>query len=156
MGYSIVLFYIPWLIDVVLLLRVLVVYPPHTVSRAKLAVLVGPPILLKVVRVVVWAVYTYEYLHKFGVGTHIIGAGDRTWIALWDIDVAAWVLASVDNAYVSVIFLWKLRNGFKTDFKGALRAISHVITCQILSFRHFSWAHEKSVLDRLYQLCVSW
>jgi hypothetical protein len=102
-GYATVLTFIPWLIDVVLLLRVLVIYPPHTITRTKFAILVVPPIALKVARVVVFLVWVHQYLHDFRGKTHLAGTGDLTRKGLWGLDIASWVLAAVDNGYAYLI-----------------------------------------------------
>jgi hypothetical protein len=96
-GYTVLVTFIPWLVDVVLLLRVLVVYPPHTISRAKLAALIGPPILLKIARVAVFVTWAHRYLHHVGTHTHVSGVSEMEWSGLWGLDVAIWLLVSLDN-----------------------------------------------------------
>lgn len=53
-----------YIIDIALLLRVIAVYPPRTVSRLKFALIIGLPILLKILRVVEWILWSVGAAHR--------------------------------------------------------------------------------------------
>lgn len=94
-------------IDVVLLFRLLAVFPPMTTPRLKLAAIVIPPIIFKIVRVAVWVVAANKYLIKMRGVDKVNSSTDETWKTLRTEEAIGWVFTAIDNACVYARVLYR-------------------------------------------------
>lgn len=58
-----------YIIDIALLFRVIAVYPPDAVSRWRFALVVALPILMKILRVIEWIIWSMEAVHRVSTTT---------------------------------------------------------------------------------------
>jgi hypothetical protein len=105
MGYS-----MPWMIDLVLILRVLVIYPFALTPRLKWLMIMFVLFVFKSARlgclIAIFIYFEAEEKHwKQDIG---VKAGDRTGSPLYRSPyyVAVWILEALDNGQVSLISFW--------------------------------------------------
>ncbi|GJE97668.1 hypothetical protein PsYK624_138890 [Phanerochaete sordida] len=105
----------PWVTEMVLVFRLTAVFPPHRTSPQKLAAVFAFPIAVKCVRLVCCVYLCRTWFRDTQTtrnldGTLIGGGIFKNWKDIpWL--VAELFLQIFDNAYLSIIFIWKLHNG---------------------------------------------
>jgi hypothetical protein len=111
---------IPWLVDCVLLIRVISVYPPRPGKVLPFIAIITLPIVLKIARLCLTSLFLVSYSHEVHTANLNIGGGSEAEIlsdAHSKLPKGDWVLQLVDNAYMSGLFLSRLRLGFKDRVK---------------------------------------
>lgn len=105
--YVVVLTLIPFLVESILVLRLLAVYPISRGTMTRSLAIFIPVALLKLGRFINLVVYYNFYIKlQKDVGSPLI-AGQRSWGTGYT--KAEWVLQVIDNTFTSFLFLFKLR-----------------------------------------------
>jgi len=100
---NILFLFCPMLIESILMVRLAAVYPLRTVGHLKWCLILAPPILFKIGRII---------NAGFAIAD-LVAAGNNSNIDRWGVLAFAkveWVLQLVDNSYASCLFLWRLRD----------------------------------------------
>ncbi|KAF8993746.1 hypothetical protein BDZ89DRAFT_1030194 [Hymenopellis radicata] len=101
---------IPILVETILVVRVLIVYPLHEMSYKAIAIVYIPIVLLKIGRLTDVLVFFITFYPTVANGTlNPIVLGKKSWNS--PTAKVAWTLQMVDNGYSSALFLWRLRHG---------------------------------------------
>ncbi|KII90343.1 hypothetical protein PLICRDRAFT_528752 [Plicaturopsis crispa FD-325 SS-3] len=100
----------PVLVECILLVRLVAVFPPKITSRAKLVAIFAFPIANKAGRLVIWGIYMYRYSTLSIASNSSVQGGEKAWVnTLLTINKVEWILELFDNAYISALFLYRLR-----------------------------------------------
>lgn len=96
-----------YIIDIALLFRVIAVYPPHAVSRIRFALIIALPVLLKILRVVEWIIWSMDAVRRVSttIGPAYVESSFQHGCA-----IARLAMTVLDNSYITFVFLWKLRS----------------------------------------------
>ncbi|KAI0319682.1 hypothetical protein OF83DRAFT_1169970 [Amylostereum chailletii] len=100
---------IPIILDSILLLRLVAVFPRHSMSPLKFHAIMALPVLMKIGRITNGVVYIVWLANKLETGTGDISATISKIVAPGV--QPAWFLALFDNMYTSIAFLIKLYGG---------------------------------------------
>ncbi|KAJ7503611.1 hypothetical protein B0H11DRAFT_2222237 [Mycena galericulata] len=94
--------WLPWIAEAILLVRIAVVFP-----RSKLPLLLAFPLTIKIGRIVLSIIFTIRWVKL------TLAGNSSQFSVLGDLGrplfKASFLLELFDNAYVSLLFLWKLR-----------------------------------------------
>ncbi|KAJ7586024.1 hypothetical protein C8J56DRAFT_940124, partial [Mycena floridula] len=103
----ILLMWLPWLTEAILLLRLFIVFTPTHRHFSSMASLLAPSVICKTARFVINIVC---YLQWAKHTSNLTGANFNTGVQSFDTWLAkvGWSLEILDNGYVSFMFLWRL------------------------------------------------
>jgi hypothetical protein len=117
-----------YIIDIALLFRVIAVYSPSTGSRLKFALIIALPVLLKILRVVEWIIWSMDAVHRVSTTT---GPAYVESSLQHGCAIARLAMTVVDNrfvsstlqiillvnvhSYITFVFLWKLRSSISFE-----------------------------------------
>ncbi|KAK7048096.1 hypothetical protein R3P38DRAFT_2505659 [Favolaschia claudopus] len=135
MGYVSMILYLPVYMDTILLVRLFVVYPPHTISWSRRLVVFGPPILFKLIRASVLIVYLVKWTRLVQGHDNPLQAGELLWGSLPYTKIE-WFFQVFDNCYASVLFLLRVQKGrgLFTHVKSVGLSSSHASKLRSLFF----------------------
>ncbi|KAJ7475236.1 hypothetical protein B0H11DRAFT_1329536 [Mycena galericulata] len=102
--YNILYIWMPWLVEAVLLLRVVAIYPR---SRQSVVALLAFPVSAKVTRAALNIVFLVQW-HRRTFRGGAVNQFNTTQDLNTAVVKAAWILELVDNGYISFLFLWRL------------------------------------------------
>jgi len=109
-AFTMLMSFTPFVVECILVLRLIAVFPPKQHPWWKMCLILAIPVITKVVRLVLLALFAQCYVNNV---CSVASISDE--IADNDIRFAVlyvkttWFLQLIDNTYVSVIFLWQLR-----------------------------------------------
>lgn len=111
-GFGVIFVFTPWIIDLALLLRLAAVYPPNKQQKLATVSIFAFPVLVKIARLVMIILYTrifWNDLSGNGISSTLVSAVTAPYTK------AEWFLQIFDNAYLSGMFLFKLRSSLGTS-----------------------------------------
>ncbi|KAH9478635.1 hypothetical protein JR316_0009092 [Psilocybe cubensis] len=112
--FTVVITFTPWLVELILVVRLLAVYPyARTPKRTWFAIFI-PLILLKIARFVNNTVYAVEYVQlvRNPGSADPISVAQRSWDSHPGTKIE-WVLQVVDNTATSLLFILRLKSGLE-------------------------------------------
>ncbi|KAJ7645927.1 hypothetical protein DFH06DRAFT_1332867 [Mycena polygramma] len=110
MPFVTMIMYLPVLIDMILLFRLYVVYPPRSLSWTRRLVVFGPPVTFKIVRVVNLIVFLVQWTSLVQARESPLVAGQTLWGAQpWT--KIEWFFQVFENFYASTLFLLRVHKG---------------------------------------------
>ncbi|KAG6326593.1 hypothetical protein ID866_12496 [Astraeus odoratus] len=125
------------LVDLILLLRLISVYPVHHLGVPRFALLIAIPVLLKIARLVNVVIFTKELADAMH-GPNAAQNMAHLWLTTPCLKID-WTSQVIDNTYASAAFLWRIRKQLasrqgvtsdeyspRTTFAGRLRALSRI------------------------------
>ncbi|KAJ6487814.1 hypothetical protein C8R45DRAFT_930043 [Mycena sanguinolenta] len=123
-AFATILLCLPVFMDTILIFRVFMVYPPHTMAWPHRLVIFGPPIVFKILRVANLIVFLVKWTHIVTENLDPVVAGQAAWGSLpWT--KIEWFFQVFDNCYASVLFLSWVHQGrvmnARSGVSGAVR-----------------------------------
>jgi len=104
---SVMFFLLPLITEAILILRVVVVYMPTYSSHSKIAQILAPSIVIKIVRAVLTIIFLVRWKRDLSSEAYLGVLGSVKQFDGW-LQKTTWILELVDNAYISGLFLWRL------------------------------------------------
>ncbi|KAJ7449180.1 hypothetical protein FB451DRAFT_1287754 [Mycena latifolia] len=102
--------YLPVYMDIILLFRLYVVYPPRSLSWLRRAVVFGPPILFKIIRIANLMVFLIKWTRLINGRDSPLEAGQALWGSQpWT--KIEWFFQVFDNCYASTLFILRVQKG---------------------------------------------
>jgi len=161
---------VPFFTDLILLVRVLAVYPPRDITRLSAVVVYLPISCMKIGRLINFVLFWSEWFPLIREGGNPIIVSQEAWNRPYE--KIEWILQVLDNGYSSALFLWRLRRGRsttgrvesrnqKTSYSARINslfwiAISNFVFPVILSFAQLVFAFkDRSFLDGGYVLMMN-
>lgn len=110
-GFILVTAFTPWLVDLVLILRLLAIYPLNTTSLRKIARVFSIPVLLKLGRLAALIVFIVQWKNTVDDASDgDIGAVQKQGFTRSPAIKVEWLAQMADNGYVSYQLLWLYAN----------------------------------------------
>ncbi|KZO95548.1 hypothetical protein CALVIDRAFT_564600 [Calocera viscosa TUFC12733] len=110
MAFTLLMSFTPFVVECILVLRLIAVFPPKQNPWWKTCIVLAIPVLTKVARIVLLALFAQCYINNICSVASVsaeIADNDIRFAVLYV--KTTWFLQLIDNTYVSVIFLWQLR-----------------------------------------------
>ncbi|KZT58880.1 hypothetical protein CALCODRAFT_450940 [Calocera cornea HHB12733] len=110
LAFTLLMSFTPFVVECILLLRLIAVFPPKKNPLWKTCLVLAIPVITKVVRLVLLALFAQCYTNNICSVASIsaeIADNDVRFAVLYV--KTTWFLQLIDNTYVSVVFLWQLR-----------------------------------------------
>ncbi|EJD43389.1 hypothetical protein AURDEDRAFT_125841 [Auricularia subglabra TFB-10046 SS5] len=102
----------PWLVDLVLFLRLMTVFNPKQTKRSTLLAVFAFPVAIKALRlamIITFAIQWHRHINH--IGSALLAAG-QTWATSFCVKVE-WVSQIFDNGYASALFMYRLRGSIR-------------------------------------------
>ncbi|KAJ6496768.1 hypothetical protein DFH09DRAFT_1103559 [Mycena vulgaris] len=110
-GFVALILYLPVLMDTILIVRLVVVYPPRMISWPRRLAVFGPPLIFKILRVANLMVFIIKWTKLFKDYPNPILAGQALWGSDEPWTRIEWFSQVFDNCYASVLFILRLQEG---------------------------------------------
>ncbi|EKM54747.1 uncharacterized protein PHACADRAFT_97703 [Phanerochaete carnosa HHB-10118-sp] len=98
----------PWLAELVLALRLLIVFPPSQTPKAKLAAVFAFPVAVKIVRLSCLIVYYHHWIRETDHAASGLQAAETVDYRHSPYSKVEWFLQIFDNSYLSALFILRL------------------------------------------------
>ncbi|EKM52434.1 uncharacterized protein PHACADRAFT_100589 [Phanerochaete carnosa HHB-10118-sp] len=107
-GFAVVFGLAPWLAELVLALRLLVVFPPSQTSWRKLAAVFAFPVAVKIVRLACVITYFHNWIRETDSAANPLQAAETVDYKHSPYTKVDWFLQIFDNLYLSALFIGRL------------------------------------------------
>lgn len=123
LAFGVVLSFVSWISELVLLLRLVAVFPIQLTGRKTLMAILAFPIFVKIVRLACMVCYYVQFSEvapPYGnnILTIELGPTHSPYIKV------EWTLEIFDNGYVSTLFLWRLYTTYLKKTRGQISMLS--------------------------------
>ncbi|KAJ8595649.1 hypothetical protein M405DRAFT_871734 [Rhizopogon salebrosus TDB-379] len=117
LSFMIVNYFAAMVAEGILMLRLLAAYPFELTPRVRFVAIMSVPVIIKIARIINFSVWLASYAPTTkGIDSALVdGAAYGSWNSKFD-----WVAQCIDNGFVSIMFLRRLRTQIKTP-EGAIR-----------------------------------